>query len=408
MNRTLAGFSLTLMLLTGLVVGQLRTLESAWPAPASASSAASLRGTYEFYDAFNDFLSTGNPTNLRSTLHPEFVDHSLDVSGPASGADLEEYIDAVRLVSPGVTLSATAVLREPGLVAVSVKSELPADEERVRLRLDARGSLPEFDLLKFRGSKVIERWSFPLAPALGRVEQLAAVTLVQSPASDGFILERFSLDPFEQLDFFHEIGIVILMQSGTVTCESVATSSLGQMQDTRESCRKALESEIIVESGRSIRLRNPGPEPAVLVTLRLQRDGIPTEPSQPEDGRSPQPEFAGQTLAFGSFDHKRRGSLEIVIHEVYLESGNGIAAHSVIGEEVVLTLTGEVDVSSQGGDLESLASNGQMAPIDLPIAATAGNAFFAHQGSRFAYLNSTEGEALVLVFSIGPAATPAA
>lgn len=403
MSRTLAGISLSLMLVTGLVVGQLATVNSAWQSPAAASSAATIQAAYDFYDAINDFMSSGNPVRLRSTLSPDFVDHSLHRSDPATGADLERYIESVRLESPGLRFSVTPVLREPGVVAVAIASNLSADEENLRSQVDVRGSLPSFDLLKLQGSKVIERWSFPVAPPSGRVEAIATVSLRPSPPATGFVLERFALDPFAQLDFLHEAGIVILTESGAVTCESVATSSLGQLQETQETCRTLPDRKIIVEFGRSIRLRNPGPEPATLVTLRLQSGETAPIASPPESIHNAQPGIASQTLAFGLFHEEQRGPLEVVIQEVFLAPGNGVADHTVPGTEVGLMLSGAINVSSLGGSVESGFSGGNLTTIGAPIETTAGNAFFAHHGSRLAYQNTSDEDATVLVFGIASA-----
>ncbi len=405
MSRTLAGISLILMLLTGLVVGQLGIVGTSRRAPVSISSAASLQGSYEFYDAINDFMATGNPAQLRSTLHPEFVDHSLDAGSPATGADLERYIDSVRLASPGLEFSITAVLREPGVVAVTIVSELPVHEEDVRLRLDVHDSLPAFDLLRFRGSRLIERWSFPTAPRIGHVETLAEVTFELSVRTTGYILERYTLDQSEHLDLLHETGVVILTESGAVSCESIATSRLGQLQDTQEPCRKHQGSNVIIEGGRSIRLTNPGAELASFVTWRLQEDGIAPGASDTGGSVGGQSEVSGQVLAFGSFELKGREPLEIVIQQAYLEPGNGIAEHVVIGEEIVLPVAGEISVSSLYGDLESLTSTGQLTPVGPPPVVTAHTAIVAHHDASVGYRNVTNAGTTVLVFSIAPAKT---
>lgn len=287
-------------------------------------------------------------------------------------------------------------------------SKSPANEEDAELRLDVHGSLPEFDLLKFRGSQVIERWSFPAAPSLGRMEALATFTLGHSPPAAGFILERFTLDAFEQLDFLHEPGIVILPESGLATCETIATSSFEQMQETQEQCRKHPGSEIVIESGRSIRLSNPGAEPATLLTLRLQQEGKAPDSVQPESSSKAPPEAEGQMLAFGPFDQELRGPLEVVIQEVYLQPENGMSVHSAVGEEVVLAIDGGVFVSWQGGAVESFASNGNVDPIRTPRTMTAGEALVAHHGSRLAYRNTSDRETTLLVFRIVPAETATA
>lgn len=397
MSKSLAAVSLVLMLLTGLVIGQFATLASAWPAPALDSSAASLRGAHEFYEAINDLLATGNSADLRSALSPEFADHSLFENGPATGADLERYFDSLRLASPGLMFSATAVLREPGVVAVTISSETTTVEEEGRSRLDVRNSLPTFDLLRLSGSKVVERWSFPVAPRVGSLATLAMASIGQGAGASGFILERFTLEPFEQLDFLHVPGIVILPEGGRVTCESVAMSSLEQLQDTRETCRGHPGSEIIIEAGRSIRLRNPGPGRATLVVFRLLANDVIPGNAQPLPDDSPHLSVNSQTLALGSFDQDMRGQLGVVVQEVHLEPGNGVAEHSVSGEEVVLATTGEIRFSGHGW---VAGTDGQVTAADLPISSTAGNAIYASDGSRLAYQNPSESEAIVLVFSV--------
>src|SRR5680860_977090 len=76
MSRTAAAFALTLTLLTGIVLGQLhsasstRSFTTEVPNPRASQTAAS------FYQAINSLLETGNPADLRSILHSDFIDHS--------------------------------------------------------------------------------------------------------------------------------------------------------------------------------------------------------------------------------------------------------------------------------------------------------------------------------------------
>src|SRR5680860_266055 len=96
MNKTAVVFALTLMLLTGLVVGQIYSLGAPGLATVPASNPQALRTSERFYMAVNTLLESGDASSLRAVLHPGFIDHAAGGEDPGTARDLETELLAVR------------------------------------------------------------------------------------------------------------------------------------------------------------------------------------------------------------------------------------------------------------------------------------------------------------------------
>src|SRR5688572_9290932 len=105
MARTARAIALMLMLLTGVVLGQLYRLDSPGAATIPAANPLALQTAERFYAAVNSLLETGDPSALRGTLHDRFVDRASDHESPASAGELEDQLLALRQSLPGIRVA---------------------------------------------------------------------------------------------------------------------------------------------------------------------------------------------------------------------------------------------------------------------------------------------------------------
>src|SRR5687768_17140613 len=99
MPRTVVFVALTLMLLTGFVLGQLRGLVSPGSATVPDANPMALQTATDFYEAVNAVLDSGDPAHLRAMVHPGYIDHS-QPEGAGTLGDLEASLLALREAFP--------------------------------------------------------------------------------------------------------------------------------------------------------------------------------------------------------------------------------------------------------------------------------------------------------------------
>jgi hypothetical protein len=213
MSRTGLIIALILMLLTGLVVGQMRALTPS-PEPIAAPSGDRAAATARaFYAAINRHLAEGDTAPLLALLAPGFVDHSAHRVGEQPAPAFIRYLEALRTAFPGLRLEATDLSTQTGIVAVDVELAGPVSGSRFDLPLDVREGERGYEVLRIEGDRIAERWGSRALPGL--IEMVASADL-PAPAMSELLVERLTIAPRGRGAFADRNGFIIVVESGEI------------------------------------------------------------------------------------------------------------------------------------------------------------------------------------------------
>ncbi len=201
------------MLLTGLVLGQLRTI-GVQTVPAATNSAGAV-AALRFYDGINQFLAGGPPDAFLVELDPNFVDRRTPMGGEGTAEDLLRYLSSLRATFSDlrVDISDPLVQGESVAVDLSLAGDFSGTFAGIEVSaLDASGG---FEYLRVANGKIAERWGSRDLPPMYE-------TLLETdgPIVSGWLiephLERYRLDPNAAIDLDTSQGAVILAEAGTL------------------------------------------------------------------------------------------------------------------------------------------------------------------------------------------------
>ncbi len=150
--------ALSLVLLTGLMLGQLDLLGSAiiGNAPATATR-ATLDGA-AFYAAIDTYIATGQSGAVRALLRPDFIDHIDDGTKMLGFDPLLRRLDDIRAFFPesrfdAQPLSARGDIVHFAITLVSAKAGTVAG-----LPIAATGPIVASETLRTFEGRIVERW----------------------------------------------------------------------------------------------------------------------------------------------------------------------------------------------------------------------------------------------------------
>ena len=160
MPRTAAAIAIFLMLITGIVVGQLRLMAGPRIAPVSVQIEKPVDTTIakDFYDSLNHIIQTGNVFPLEALVAPGFVDHTPFSSDPGTKDSLQHYFVALHARAPRALLSVTELTGNGALVGVRIRLE-GVSELTVAGLPHTYPAIDSYELLRIDEEKVVERWA---------------------------------------------------------------------------------------------------------------------------------------------------------------------------------------------------------------------------------------------------------
>ena len=357
MNKKATALALTLMLLTGIVVGQLSTIGGsephAQPAPVSDAGDTAIR----FYAALNTTLRTGDPTDLRAVLHDDFVDHS-SLQHPVSADDLEAQLITLQRSFPGLHLTASATVVHNDLVASSLAATGQIRSTAGDLVIDAK-STGGYDLLRVAGSKVVERWSSPGLPNAATITSIVLTDIV-TDAMSGWRLkvERIEIAPRDQLSVVTQQGTVIVIEAGSIGITQAGAASRPQTAFAAGGAPAVLEASGVPGSGAiiaispadSYQLSNRAPETARLLHITLTKATIGYDGDIKSDISSlssQEPHVNAQHVV----DTFGMGQSQIVINLVHIGAGALIVSRHIVEKEFLVVMDGTVVATANSGEL---------------------------------------------------------
>lgn len=204
-----------MMLLTGLVVGQLSALR---PGPARISYPAdrdSAATAGMFYEAVNEFLRTGERSMLLSLLAPGFVDHPAHASGGQSATDFLDDLGSMRAVFPGLQLEVAIVSAQRDTAVVDVRIAGQTGGSFADMEFDAGGE-QGFEVLMFEGERILEHWASREMPPLYEHVVTAEIPVGSSMIPDPAI-ERLTFEPGGTISFLDRDGYLLVAEMGDLS-----------------------------------------------------------------------------------------------------------------------------------------------------------------------------------------------
>jgi hypothetical protein len=395
MNR-FAAVAIACALLTGLVVGELRSLLTAPVAGTTIAEPRTAHTSAAFYQAMTDVLQTGDPARLRRILHPAFVDHSLGSEEQGSSHDLEAWLLSLRATDPEVRLEAVPLMARDGIAASSLSFALDPSETPQSLRLEVDATGPAYDLLRIENGLVIERWSTASARGPGTIRLASQVEFSAQPVARMAQLERITVRQYSRLDFANTNGAILLAESGAV--EAIVTAGQGGAADPAQGALLPGETRTF-PAGQSFRLSNTGIEPGVVLMASLRAfDPAVRQPPEPFGAGLPEG-VSRELLISGPAASANDGAIRLALHDVALEPGAAIAAHTVPMAELALLIEGELEAAVSEGPVGLLTSAGSIRRTEDPPALQPGQAIIAYAQTQIGYRAGDAAPARLLIIT---------
>jgi quercetin dioxygenase-like cupin family protein/predicted ester cyclase len=400
MNKTLATLALTLMLLTGIVLGQLRILGSTWHPPLQASDRFALNTAARFHDAINAMLESGDPSKLRAVLHSDFIDHAQFQQDPGTVGDLEDYLTALHQFFPDLRFFTANTVVNNDLVAsnLSVTGNLNGVINGIQIEIGA--PLTGFELVRVDNDQVIEHWASPTLPVLPQIESFTAIDEIAPRRSTRTLrFERLSFDPLAQHEIARHEGSILVVKNGTVHVQwsSSASASIqaisGSLRVPVSGAELQIGKPAWIPAGTSYRLTNVEAHRASVLLLTISEA---TEADQAGDARKYNelsPGVSRDLLVGGASLRPDHGPWQLTIHQVLIGAATAFSNHNIKESEFMLVLEGNIEVSVRVGEVGLLSEQDTVARRTGKLDLSPGQGIFTYPGAEVSYRASAQSPA---------------
>jgi predicted ester cyclase len=365
MSRSVAIIALGLMLMTGLVLGQLHTVGvQTVPAATNSAGAAAAR---RFYDGINHFLAGGAPDTFLAELDSDFVDRSNPMGGEGSAEDLLRYLSSLRATFPDLRVAIADPLAQGESVAVDLSLTGDFSGTFAGIEVSAQDASGGFELLRVANGKIVERWGSRDLPPM-----YETLLETEGPEVSGWLiephLERYRLDPNAAIELDTSQGAVILAEAGTLdvaadepfspTPESGASTPIDQRAAAAGASEQATRLEpgqlLVAPPWATYLIWNSGNEPALLLFVVMHHLSPVTDYTELGRGTFAPGPGAEVLLAAGNPLRPYNGALNrspyhLSIGRALLPPGAEIPSHIVAEVELVTVTRGSIDVSTSDG-----------------------------------------------------------
>lgn len=365
MPRVVSVVALVLMLLTGLVLGQMTSLGRN-PAPLAATSdTASAETARAFYSAINLFLKTGDAGSVAHVLAPTFVGHSAHSSREESADDLIHYWQSLRSTFSGLKLEVSDLSAQAGIVAVDVTITGETSGSFAGVALDAGAGVSGYEVLRVEGEQIVERWGSREMPPLYQFGISVDIPIPANAIPEPRI-ERLTFEPNGSLEVIDHDGFVLIAESGTITYQGVRRridrSDPGMVSESAstDSALGKIDATVELKTGQAfdapagVRYRivnhGPGSANALMLSIRQGQLGMGNVVAQEvtESIGVNRTLLAGGGSATAQYEN---GSRAVAVGQVVLSPGATIPRHVVEDAELLVVIEGEIDVTVHHGTL---------------------------------------------------------
>ena len=391
---------MTLMLLTGLAIGQLASLSPIQSRPSEGRSADVTTTATRYYSALNELFASGDPSAVRAMLHPRFTDHSSEDGAVRSSQQFEEVITDMARTSPGLHLEASIDVAQDNVVGAQLTYDGPAESTPGDIALGFDTSFTKFELLHFEDGKVIERWADSAMISAGHVEVPASL-VVQAPGRNlDIYFHRIALEPSTRLHFKNETGAVVFVESGRL--ELVVDPDVNDRGDQAWISHALSPGDArAIRSGASFLTAAAGSQPVTVLAATF--DGLDYTVSRFLDttDANVEPGATSDLLSSGPGLGTTAGTFEVALSVIDLAPGTSVARHSVQESEIALVINGEVEVEIDQGTVHQ--SGSQSAAGHGPLDLVADDAISAAGGVVLGYHTGDVSSARIMLITVSPA-----
>jgi hypothetical protein len=393
MPRAAYVIALTLMLLTGIVVGQLRSLGPTRSEAMPAEDPLAQRAAANYYDAVNSLLASGDAVSLRAVLHQNFVDHSGSSQDASTAHELESQLLSLSGTLPGIQITPATITVQNAVVASNVSFTGTTQQITDDLTAEFENPPPAFEMLRIADGKVIERWAGPALSAPATVDSLTSLDASEpATAFRELRFDRLTFARFAQQTVAIHAGTFLFIESGVVQYH-FSTELVGKPGN-----------EAASENGGELRagdiLRIPAAEPYSLVNNGLHDATVlrlttlfadNSSPISTTLSNAPAPGVTRELLMSGAGIRPLQDAFQIDLLLVTLSPGAVITDHRVVEAEMLLAVDGRIEADISDGEVGVLT---EQATIDrrtesLVLARGQGIAVYPKTGVAYRAASST-------------------
>jgi quercetin dioxygenase-like cupin family protein len=405
MPRAAVGVALVLTLVTGIVLGQLHSLDnpSVTAVPAASNRQAMLTAR-DFYDAVNTLLSFGNPSHLRGLVHPQFSDHSRH-RDPGTADDLETDLLALRLAFPDLRIEPSNIVAHSGLVMTSLKVTGSPRGEIEGVAIDSDIVDAGFDYLRVEDGVVIERWASPALPWPAHAQTIDTLDNIMPRTTIRYVqLERITLERFAQRVFGGHSGTMLIIESGSIGLyRGLPNAVVNAAGVPIGGATFTTGDHITISAGSPFRIENAEPQPASVLSVTIADHPSQTNPTPAPNDDGSAPSHTRELLTNEARIRAGEGPFELVVQQVQIGPGTSIAPHDVAAAEMLLVLEGSIEAAVQIGEVALLDVWDAVSRQSGLIALSSGQALTADPGTELSYRVAGSTPATLLLITLLPA-----
>ncbi len=415
MPRSLAAIALILTLLSGILLGQIRTIgqrEIYLPARPSANAIALVQ---TFYGEVNRFLADGDASVLAPYLHPEFADHASYVDSSGTMDDYLDYLRSIRQVVPGLRMESLVISALGDLVVVDVRTAENHKGEFTGFEFELEQGDSGYEILRLERGVIAERWGSRTLPP----RFVPALQMSLPVSADSFRelrVDRLELASEAQLTLEQRDPSVLIVESGIIEYElqdmmELPTGPIAVVEQTAGSSNvlsvetASLEPGLpaVLPGGASIRLSNSGSIPAAALLITAKRQAIlPT--GGVTDGQAIAATGVRVTLLAASGVKGLPASNQIVLSlgMAMLPAGTSLPLHSVEAAEIFVVNAGQLATEYRDGMIDSRASTGEFTKAASGQMFGIGDAGRVHATTGIEYRATGSTPASVWIITMQP------
>jgi mannose-6-phosphate isomerase-like protein (cupin superfamily) len=389
MSRIASVIALLAILLTGVLIGQMRQFRVSSVEPVPARSGDSGIVTDRFYAAIEHLLRTGDAAPLRDVTSPDYVEHRRLDRDPGTRETLERDLVALRAQHPEIRIAAERLTEDRELVASQVRLSGIADPMLAGVPVDLPRHGPGYELLRIQGKRVVERWTG--SPIPGHVREVAVIDdMSDSQRARRPVLERLMLAPLATFDDRSHLGAVVIVESGSLR--------LREGDADVEAERLEPGDVRAFAPGAEFALWNIHRESAMALIFSIRSfspaSAFGSETAQAGVGRT--------AMTGGSLLKPAAGAMSLRAGHSVAAPGTAIRRHAVEGAEVLMVVEGRVEVAVADGYVWMVEDTGLLAMRRETFEIGAGHAVATDAGSEVSYTVTGDGPAEFWYFTVMP------
>jgi predicted ester cyclase/quercetin dioxygenase-like cupin family protein len=423
MPRSVVLVALILMLMTGLVLGQMSSLGQKMVQISATSDSGTAETARAFYRAINQYLQTGDAEHVEQLLAPGFVGHAPYLTGEESAVAFLQYLESMRSAFPGLRVEVSDLLAQAGAVVVDVTVTGDTNGTFYGLLLDAGAGVSGYEVLRVEGQQIAERWGSREMPPLVRPVFAADLPIVADTILEPRV-ERLAWEPNGTLELVDYDGFLLMAESRGLTYEVVShpdpavtwtspftfSTGAGPVSEKRMIVELAPGDAVAFPAGMRLRMLNTGSEPASALTVSVRPvqfamgGGLPYKVLE-----STGVERSLLTGGGGVLARPENSPRSIAVGNIVLPPGSVIPRHATGDAELLVVIDGQIDVAvDEGAVVWSQPAKSFTVIYDLQTVE-AGEAVRANSGAVVDYRAGRQQPAALWVVTISSdaATTPA-